>query len=269
MYYEIYIDQFFAEHLLTGFLLLELSAMLLRRHASWKRVLSASAANTVAVTLAVVFCTAGSCQSELGRSIALTAGYLMGLVGAGRIVFGKERNQPWGIIFAVLILMTIAFAGMQEAVETITGMSGSSGIVLSALALGLLVSGYEKKRLKRERTAEVIVYWDEKEQKLSGMIDTGNLLQEPLTGKAVSIVEKESVLALLGTSWQQRRGFFLIPYHSIGKDRGWLQAVTVDKMEIRTAGRRVCVEQPILAIYEGNLSAQKEYQIILHPQHVN
>ena len=65
MYYEIYIDQFFAEHLLTGFLLLKLTALFLGREGSWKRILAASLANAAAVTLAVVVCTAGLWQKQI------------------------------------------------------------------------------------------------------------------------------------------------------------------------------------------------------------
>lgn len=262
MYYEIYIDQFFAEHLLTGFLLLKLTALFLGREGSWKRILAASLSNAAAVTLAVIICTAGFWQGQIWTATVMAGGYLAGGAAAVRIAFGQS-----GKVLVPLLIMTVVFRGIQEALGQITGLAGPAGSILAGTVLGCLVICSRRKQLSRERKAEVIVYWEEKQQTLSGLIDTGNLLQEPLTGKAVSIVERESIRSLLGDAWQQRRGFYLIPYHSIGRDKGWLQAVTVDKMEVRSADRTVWAEQPVLAIYEGTLSAQKEYQIILHPQH--
>lgn len=268
MYYEIYIDQFFVEHLLTGFLLLRLSAQMGQSQTSWKKIALAGIVNAGAVTLSVTICTMDLWRRDFWYAVVLAAGYLGGILAAGYIAFSGEQGRPVRQL-PILLTTAILFGGIWRVVQRLTGLPGLASSALSAGVLELLIRSREKKRLKRERTAEVTIYWEEKKQVLTGIIDTGNLLREPLTGKAVSIVEKAGIAPLLGNTWQQRRGFYLIPYHSIGTDKGWLQAVAADKMEIQAAGRRVCVPHPILAIYEGNLSAQKEYQIILHPQHVN
>ena len=260
MYYELYIDQFFVVQLLTGFLLLDLAAAFSGRKTSWKHTLAASGINAVTVTLTIVLCASEVIQEAWLCQLAIAGGTVAGMLIAVKTVSGY---------LPTVLLLTVLLSGLQEIVVRITGCSVTAGMAVAALLLKLAAPIHRKKRLRRERTAEVCLYWDEKQQILSGMIDTGNLLQEPLTGKAVSIVEKEGITVLMGKDWQRRRGFYLIPYHSIGRENGWLQAVTMDKMEIRTADRCVCVEHPVLAIYEGKLSAQKEYQIILHPQHVN
>ena len=99
------------------------------------------------------------------------------------------------------------------------------------------------------------------------MIDTGNRLQEPLTGRAVSIVEAAAARRLLGETWEQRRGFYLIPYHSIGTSQGWLRGVTIDSMAVKLPGGTAVIKRPVMAIYEGQVSTREQFQMILHPLH--
>ena len=52
---------------------------------------------------------------------------------------------------------------------------------------------------------------------MTGLVDTGNQLTEPLTGRAVSILSPGQAEKLLTAGWETERGMCLIPYHSIGK----------------------------------------------------
>lgn len=268
MYYELYIDQFFAEQLLTGYLLLRLTAVSLGKTPDRKKLVLAAAENAAVAALAVACSVLQSTKGENWQYLILITGCL-GSAAAVRIAFGKCRIRVFGKQMLHWVLNTIFFAGIQEVIVRAMAVPESIGTVLTAVLMAGLLKFCEKRQICRAQTAEVTVFWGENKRTLVGMIDTGNLLQEPLTGKPVSIVEKSAIFPLLGDNWQQRRGFYLIPYHSIGTEKGWLQAVSADQMEIRSTSGKVCVEQPILAIYEGRLSVQSEYQIILHPWHAD
>ena len=267
MYYELYIDQFFAEHLLTGYLLLRLTALSLGRKPEFKRILLAALQQAAAMTLAVICSVQYGERLQTGRYLLLVIWYVCSMAGAMRIAFGKNRISIYRKQMLRLMWNTIFFAGIQETATGTMQLSESEAAVAAALLMGILLKYGEHRQKCSVQTAEVTVFWEEKSQSLTGIIDTGNLLQEPLTGKPVSIVEKSAILPLLGENWQQKRGFYLIPYHSIGTEKGWLQAFRANRMEIRTEQQLICAEQPILAVYEGNLSAQKKYQIILHQGH--
>lgn len=263
MYYEIYIDQFFAEHLLEGYLLLELTAALCKKRTSLGRLALAGIVNAAAAT--------GGLLLAVSRKLWLFR-LIMGLPGlllAGWITFGKKEITKEKSCLFFLMLVTVLFGSTLEMLLRMTGLPLAASAVLASVLVRLGGAWQEKHRLKLERTAKVTLCLEEKKAVLTGMIDTGNLLQEPLTGRPVSIVERAGISGLLETDWEQKRGFCLIPYHSIGTEKGWLQAVTLDSMEVHTAGRDVFISHPVLAIYEGKLSTGGGYQIILHPQHTD
>lgn len=269
MYYELYIDQFFAENLLIGYLLLELTVLSFGKKRNRRKLFLAAVENAAANTLLVIFGTLQSPNGKIWQQLILAAGYIGSAAGAVRIVFGKTKISTFGKQMLCWLLNTIFFAGIQEVISRTVHISASAAVLPTAFLIGSLLKYYVKRQGCKSQTAEVTVFWDDKKLGFTGIVDTGNMLQEPLTGKAVSIVEKSAVLPLLGENWQQKKGFYLIPYHSIGTEKGWLQAVKMDRMEIQTGKKRSCIEQPILAIYEGNLGVQKNYQIILHPWHAD
>lgn len=267
MYYELYIDQFFVEQLLTGFLLLLLTAQRFGKKVEWKKFFLASLENAAVATSAVVGSVTGSGSGR--RYLLIACLYLAGAAGAVRIAFGKASRRLLRKWLFGWLEITVWWGGIWNAIVRVLHVPASTGAVLSAVLIFCLLKDREKRRFSKAQTAEVTVFWKEKKQKLKGMIDTGNLLTEPLTGQPVSIVEKSAILPLLEENWQEYRGFYLIPYHSIGTEKGWLQGIRADRMEIQTSRADICVEQPVLAIYEGTLSAQKSYQIILHPWHAD
>ena len=99
--------------------------------------------------------------------------------------------------------------------------------------------------------------------KIRALIDSGNGLIEPISRKPVSIVEK-SVLE----DFQKElsiENFRLVPFHSVGKEKGILEAYLIEKLEITRGGESIVVEKPMIAITQENISSKKEYQMILHP----
>ncbi|MDO4323297.1 MAG: sigma-E processing peptidase SpoIIGA [Lachnospiraceae bacterium] len=253
MYYEFYIDQFFVEHLLTGYLLMRLTVKISRADISWKRVLAGSFVNTVTMMLAIC--------------AGVSWWYFSGLLLAGAFLFaGKTwKNLINGMIS--LLLVTICFGGMLEAILGLWGLPPVLGAIFAAVLVEAANTYREKQRLQMERIVEIKLTFLEKTASVCGMIDTGNQLTEPLTGRPVSIVEETAVKALLGDGWEARRGFYLIPYHSLGKDKGWMKGVLIDQMVVGKGERAAVILKPLLALYNGEVSTGKQYQMILHPQH--
>ncbi len=253
MYYEFYIDQFFVEHLLTGYLLIRLTVKASRADISWKRVAAASFANTAVMTIAV-------CVGSFWW-------YFSGLLLSDVLLFaGKTWKSMINGLF-LLLLTTVCFGGALEAVLGLWGLPFAAGAVLTSFFLEAAGAYHEKQRQRLERTVEVELTFLEKTMSVCGMIDTGNQLTEPLTGQPVSIVEEAAVRKLLEDGWEAQRGFYLIPYHSIGKDKGWMKGVLIDRMSVGKGERRAVISKPVLALYNGTISAGGQYQMILHPQH--
>lgn len=264
MYYEFYIDQFFAEHLLTGYLLLSGTARLLGEHISWKRLAAGSIANAALVTVLLL--------------AGVPSWYFCGMVLSGALVFyrrrGKEETDRRDRLrkllrsLAMLLFATFCFGGVMEAALGLWRLPAVFGAVLASVALTWAAGWQRRGEQAIQKTVTSELWWDGASVCLTAIIDTGNRLKEPLTGQPVSIVDMQAVQELLGEDWESRKGFYLVPYHSLGTEKGWMRAVTADRLCVKLPGGTVQTGRPVIALYEGSVAAAGAYRMILHPEHV-
>lgn len=252
LYFEFYIDQFFLEQFLTGALLLSLTASLGKWAVSWKRIAAGSLASAALTTFFLC--------------VNLPKYNFFGIIFAGGITFFNKKRNYLLKSMLLLLLVTVCFGGALEALMAIGGLPLMAGTVMAAAFLR-----YAGRRLERlfrlEGTVAVRLQWGERTEEVCGLIDSGNHLKEPFTGKPVSIIDADCARKLLGEDWENQRGFLLIPYHSIGTEEGWLQGVTIDRMYVLASGEEAVINGPVLAVYKGHVSAGEQYQMILHPLH--
>ena len=252
----IYVDTLFLLNALVDYLLLLADARLagepLRR---WRFALGAVLGGLYAV--AIFLPGLGFLAHPLCR-IASAALMLLAAYG------GSGRLLRQGVLFVVL---TCAFGGGVVAIGLLggTGLSLGNGVFYSSLDLkvvllsaavcyGVLTMVFQ--RLARHSTAsgelvDIKLYLGERMVSLTALIDTGNTLTDPVSGRPVMVAEGERVAPLfpkdhrpapddlrdpaaaltrLGTGeWRSR--FRLLPYRSVGVDRGLLLAVRTDDLE--------------------------------------
>ncbi len=258
----IYIDTLFLLNALVDYLLLLAAARLvgepLRR---WRFALGAGLGGVYAVA---IFLPGLSFLAHPLCRLASVA--LMMVVSYG----GSRRLLRQGLLFVVL---TCAFGGGVVAIGLLggTGLSLGNGVFYSALDLkvvllsaavcyGVLTLVF--RRLARHSAANgelvpVRLRLGERMVDLTALVDTGNTLTDPVSGRPVVVAEGErtaplfprehrpgpgdltdpaAALTRLGTgAWRGR--FRLLPYRSVGVDRGLLLAVRLDGLELDGQGR--------------------------------
>ena len=101
---------------------------------------------------------------------------------------------------------------------------------------------------------------------LKGFADSGNSLCEPYGGRPVSIVALRAVRDLVKRVPSQKQ--YLIPFHSIGKRHGLLQAVELPFMEVDDGEEKRVFPKAVVALSEEVLTEKEDYQVILHPEFV-
>ena len=99
---------------------------------------------------------------------------------------------------------------------------------------------------------------------VKALLDTGNRLYEPLTGKPVCLVEYGCLKTCLKNG-SERPKVRAIPYHSIGANHGMLVGVTADKLIFQSQRRKYEQSGCIVGIYPGKLSKSGEFHAIVHP----
>ncbi len=197
----------------------------------------------------------------------LAVSWLMLLV----ITWGNERKK---IFFSWLYFYGLAgtLAGIYSFFFKKFGQPGW-GLLLTLLLLGgvLLCSPYLQRNKLQQR---ISLSLNGQKISLQAWLDSGNCLREPLSGFPVVIVEYQAIKNILPVvlqdwlenSWsgemESCTGLRLIPFRSLGQERGILPGLQVDWLEwngIRT-------QKVVIGISEAALDTQGQYQALLNPR---
>ena len=251
MYFEVYIDQFFAEQLFFGYLLLYLTMLALGEKRTVRKILTAD-------FLFAIF----QCGYLFTENRWLPAA---GLLLSAAAAFERGRRIR-GIFF--LFFITLCFGGTAQAVLSLLPVPAAAGGLAAFFLLRFLWKRIKICRQLKDQEVSVSLFWENKSMTFRALVDTGNRLREPLTRQPVSILDAESARKFLGDDWDRKKGFFLIPYHSIGREHGWMRAVILDKMCIRTSSGKSEIERPLFAVSNERISLKDSYQVILNPEHI-
>ena len=122
----------------------------------------------------------------------------------------------------------------------------------------------------------VKVIYKEKEIIIKAIIDSGNLLKDPITGASVVIIEKQNLKGIIEEEVLENlekiisgqyevlndeyiSKFRLIPFSSLGKQNGMLLGFKPDLVEIEFDGIVTKKEKIIIGIYDKEISKGREY----------
>lgn len=254
----IYVDTLFLLNALVDYLLL-LGAARLAGEPLWRLRFGAGAALGGLYAVALFLPGMGFLNHPLCR---VAAGVLMVLAAYG----GSRRLLRQGLIFLAL---TCAFGGGVVAIGLLGGQGlalGPQGVFYSkldlnmvllsaALCYGILTVAFQRLGKHTALNGELVeakLTLGKRTVKLTALVDTGNTLTDPVSGRPVMVAEGESLGPLFpgdrcpgpeylrepaGALDRLSRGewrgrFRLLPYRAVGVDRGLLLALRVDRLEV-------------------------------------
>lgn len=161
--------------------------------------------------------------------------------------YGTDRTAlRRGILF---VLLSMALGGLALR----AGSGGVGELILCAGCLGLLCRVGFSGRVGTRTYRQVLVEHGGCALPLRVLVDTGNALQDPLTGESVLILDCRAAEKLLGLSVAELqdpagtmannpgRGFRLIPYQTVGQRGSMMLALRCDRVTVegRKAGTLV------------------------------
>ena len=140
-----------------------------------------------------------------------------------------------------------------------------------------------KSKLNNKNTfIEIELYNKNKMTKARALLDSGNMLKEPISKKPVIVVEKttlskiipEEVLdyieKIVGGDDQEKNEMQeylskirMVPFMSLGKENGMLIGIRLDKIKINTEDIRLEKENIIAGIYEKKLTKDNKYNALI------
>lgn len=275
---EVYIDVVFAANLLMDYLLLEIVARFLRCSTSHRRCLAAAALGALGSCL--ILCI----PSE--NTPVLTV-VLHGFCALGMLRIGLKIQKGSLLLKAFLMLYLTAFlcGGFWEAVSrerTLTikifllcvfvVYTGSSAFLLAADSI----------RAGRQNIYPVTLGYQGRVRSAYGFYDTGNFLQDPVSGKPVSIIDADLIDKILSEESTEALKKFnenpkelrsteiagLKPHYlslqTVGKSPQMFLAVMLDDLCIHTPGDVIHISGPIFALNFESSALGREYKILLN-----
>lgn len=261
MYYEVYLDSIFLICFCMNRYLLGLAALCLPCTATHARLWAGAAIGAAGELLALLMPGGG-----MPLRLLLFAVSLYGMEGVTfRCWWGR------GLI-KITEGLCVCFFLLGGALKLLLGLlPGREGwLPCSAVVLLLGAGCYEGIRLlmlRRRRDpgdCRVTLYGvDGHRVQIRGLVDTGNSLTEPISGRPVAVLEQRVWEQLY--SEQPPSGMRVIPYHSVGKPAGILTGYPVKDMEVEIGGIRQKCREIYVAIWQERLSESGAYEILLQP----
>lgn len=154
-------------------------------------------------------------------------------------------------------------------------LGGIVGFVIMNIAFKVIKSRISKK----DMFCEVEINFNHKVSNVKAMIDTGNLLKDPITGTNVIVVESEkleeiipkdvlkNINHLLSGQLQEEKKEMqdyiarlrVIPFSSLGKQNGMLVGFKPDNIVIKCEDMEKEINKVIVGIYDKKLSKSNDY----------
>lgn len=288
----IYLDIVIIENLIMNYIILYATSIIAKKKIKNMRAIIASSVGTIYVIM--LYVTKLPIYSEIISKMLLSVimVYIMfkpsnlKLLGNQLVLFYLTSFVFGGVAIALIYLIK------PEEVLTQNGIYLGSytlktvflGGILGLFLIMLTFKIIKTKITKKDMFYNIEITIDEKKVYTKAMIDTGNLLKEPITNIPVIIVERTLLYEtiekeILNNLEEILSGNFdkvpenirnkylsklkVIPFKSLGKENGMLLGIKVDKVIIENEEDKKVIDKAIIGIYDKSLTKRGEYRALL------
>lgn len=255
MKYELYADIWFATNCSMDCLALWLCGKLMKQSCRRGRIFFSGVIGTAAALTCFFIMKSYICYLLI---VHLVINPLMVF-----LCFRSRNVKEFLMQYFFTYLLVIFLGGILEFSRGMWKGSIGYWITVAAAVLLILVTEQVKNIWKKQKdtVVEVLILLGERQVRTKGFIDTGNLLKDPLVNQPVHIIKEELLEPELAEGKFLVR---LIPYHSLGKEHGLLETVTLKGMYILQGEVSVYLENPVFGIAREKLFQGDKYDVILN-----
>ena len=266
MYYKLYIDSVFILQMASNLYLLSLAGQILKCTATHKRIWMGAAAGASMICIAIIVPVGTVGIRILVSAIPVSMCML-------RTAFQIRRGKR--LLHASLVLAGCGFflgsimIWILNRLRTILRDRESLLIVLvtgylSYCILFKLIAVMRRKKENCLRTVEIYVPELQQKVRMQAFLDTGNHLTDPVSGAPVSLISERMAMQMKSVFKPEK--YHAIPFRSVGKDRGVLNAYELPELIIEGQEQSIRKEHVIVAICNTGISEESVCQMILHPR---
>ena len=257
--YKIYIDTYFLFNFWMNLWVLFLCRFLVASKVKRKKVIFAAVMAAIGEVLVV-------CLPLGNSSIKILAGFGGVTALVIFVLFQPKSAEYFYKLLSYFYLAVFILGGSFLLLENMWNEKSISMYVWGMLVVFLVFiveKMYIKVTAKSNFRDVVLTISGNQFCSVKALVDSGNGLVEPISRRPVSVVE-EKVIEEYKEFFQQEK-YRLVPFHSVGKERGLLEAYFIEKMEIKSEDENWIVKNPMIAITKERISVNGSYQMILHP----
>ncbi len=178
----------------------------------------------------------------------------------------KNARSFWKDFITVYVMMFLFGGLMSWWVENLGHWRHFWIWALGAFAILMLVLHWLESRKMGQHSYELLLLTGDRSIMVTGFLDTGNLLMDPILNQPVHIIQEELLKEEITKEQLHVR---YIPYHSLGQEQGLLPVVTLKAMYIKgtqenEAVSPVYLEKPVFGLAREKLFQSQNYQVILN-----
>ena len=158
------------------------------------------------------------------------------------------------------------------------------GAIIGTIILIVSFKISKNKMTKKDMICKIRIRLNGKEKILNAMVDTGNMLKEPITGNSVVVIEKvalydlmpkeilDNIESILGGDFEKipeniKNEYILrlkiIPFSSLGRQNGMLIGIKPEKLEVINEQSEEEKNNAIIGIYNRSLTKRGEYNALI------
>lgn len=169
----------------------------------------------------------------------------------------KDFLRLWLTVYLVLAVA----GGIQQSIWLQTGKHTGQLLFCGLLAVILFVIWQCRQRVLG-KVCLVELSFSGQTISLKAFCDSGNLLRDPLSGTAVSILQED----VFPGEWKGKLAETArkIPFSTIGLESAEIEVVTLDKMRIFQRGTVKEIDTPKIGLHEGKLITEPRVQMLLN-----
>ena len=263
MYYKLYIDSVFFIQFVMNMYLLSITGKILKCTATHLRIVLGALLGAVMICLVILI-------PLLSLRIRLIIGAVAVSMSMLHVVFKIRTPKLLIRSSMVMALSGFFFGSIVLWLESRFGRSGwlRYGVWTFGLFglpgygfLRFLVHKIQKE--KSEDLKEIRIQAGGRFVRMKALLDTGNHLSEPISGAPVCIMSESAAKEFQVCFVPEK--YHAIPYHSVGRKTGILDAYELPELVIEDTYREICCKRVIVAICNTGISKDSIYQMILHP----
>ncbi len=186
-----------------------------------------------------------------------------------RIILSKRKKYLWKKVMLQGLLYSFTIAGVLRAVLHKWRLFAGQEITFFNVLLGAYICVQigslcirKSRQFGRKSICRAVINSSGTKTNVKALLDTGNSLLEPISGKPVCLAEEE----LLARITLENTLFYrAIPFRSVGCEQGILYGVEIPELTIINEEQCYVVTNVICAGVSQKLSHKNKYQMILHP----